>query len=158
MSSPAPVRFEGVRKRFGATEVLRGIDLEVASGECLVLLGPSGCGKTTLLRLLAGLEKADAGRILIGDRAVDDLPPAERDVAMVFQNYALYPHLTAFENVAFPLRARRTPQAQIDRGFGGGAAAGARAAARAPAGRSSPAASSSAWRWRARWCATPPCS
>ena len=114
MSSPAPLRFEGVRKRFGATEVLKGIDIEVAPGECLVLLGPSGCGKTTLLRLVAGLEKADEGRILIGDRAVDDLPPSQRDVAMVFQNYALYPHLSAFENVAFPLRARRTPQAQIE--------------------------------------------
>lgn len=114
MSSPAAVRFEGVRKSFGATEVLRGVDIDVAAGECLVLLGPSGCGKTTLLRLVAGLEKADAGRILIGERSVDDVPPAERDVAMVFQNYALYPHLTAFENVAFPLRARRLPDTQIE--------------------------------------------
>jgi ABC-type sugar transport system ATPase subunit len=114
MSNPAPVRFEGVRKRFGSTEVLRGIDLAVASGECLVLLGPSGCGKTTLLRLVAGLEKVDSGRIVIGERAVDDVAPAERDIAMVFQNYALYPHLSAFENVAFPLRARRMPPAQLE--------------------------------------------
>ncbi len=114
MSRPAPVRFDGVKKRFGETEVLRGIDLEVAAGECLVLLGPSGCGKTTLLRLVAGLEKPDAGTISIAGAPVDNLPPSQRDVAMVFQNYALYPHLSAFENLAFPLRARRAPAAQIE--------------------------------------------
>jgi ABC-type sugar transport system ATPase subunit len=107
------VRFEGVSKRFGAHAALRGIDLEVHAGECLVLLGPSGCGKTTLLRLLAGLERADDGRISIGDRVVDDLEPAARDVAMVFQNYALYPHFTVFENIAFPLRARGVAPAEI---------------------------------------------
>ena len=109
------VRFEGVSKRFGAHAALRGVDLEVRAGECLVLLGPSGCGKTTLLRLLAGLERADAGRISIGDRVVDDLEPAARDVAMVFQNYALYPHFTVFENIAFPLRARRVAADEIER-------------------------------------------
>ena len=115
MTSPASVRFEQVRKRFGATEVVRGIDLEIAPGECLVLLGPSGCGKTTLLRLLAGLETPDGGRILIGDRPVQDVPPAQRDVAMVFQNYALYPHFTAYQNVAFPLTSRRVDAGEIDR-------------------------------------------
>ena len=109
------VRFEGVHKRFGSDRALHGVDLEIHSGECLVLLGPSGCGKTTLLRLLAGLEQADEGRIWIGDRVVNDVEPAERNVAMVFQNYALYPHFTVFENIAFPLRARRVAGEEIDR-------------------------------------------
>ena len=108
------VRFEGVAKRFGTHAALRHVDLEVAAGECLVLLGPSGCGKTTLLRLLAGLERADEGRIWIGDRMVNDVEPAARDVAMVFQNYALYPHFTVFQNIAFPLRARGTSTDEID--------------------------------------------
>ena len=108
------VRFERVTKRFGAHAAADAIDLEVDAGECLVLLGPSGCGKTTLLRLVAGLERLDSGAIWIGDRRVDALDPAARDVAMVFQNYALYPHLTVFDNVAFPLRTRRVPPAEID--------------------------------------------
>ncbi|MBK5256289.1 MAG: ABC transporter ATP-binding protein [Vicinamibacteria bacterium] len=109
------VRFEKVGKQFGAHRALREIDLDIQSGECLVLLGPSGCGKTTLLRLLAGLEDADTGRILVGDRDVALVKPADRDVAMVFQNYALYPHLSVFENVAFPLRARGTTSVELDR-------------------------------------------
>ena len=109
------VKFERVSKRFGAHEALRSIDLEVADGECLVLLGPSGCGKTTLLRMLAGLESIDSGAIWIGDRQVNDVPPAERDVAMVFQNYALYPHFSAFDNIAFPLRTRGVATGEIDR-------------------------------------------
>ena len=123
-------------------------------GECLVLLGPSGCGKTTLLRLLAGLETVDAGRLWIGEREVTQLPPAERDVAMVFQNYALYPHLTVFENIAFPLRARqcrtggdRPPRAQ------GGGAPRARAAPRSPAGPALGRAAAAGRRSRARSCA-----
>jgi multiple sugar transport system ATP-binding protein len=108
------VRFESVGKRFGAHAALADVDLVVEPGECLVLLGPSGCGKTTLLRLLAGLETPDSGRLYIGERLVNDVPPAERDVAMVFQNYALYPHMTVYENVAFPLRARRVPEAEVD--------------------------------------------
>jgi ABC-type sugar transport system ATPase subunit len=109
------VRFEGATKRFGAHHAVDGITLDVQSGECLVLLGPSGCGKTTLLRLLAGLEPLDSGEIWIGDRRVDQLEPARRDVAMVFQNYALYPHLSVFDNIAFPLRTRHVEIAEIDR-------------------------------------------
>ena len=109
------VRFERVTKRFGAHHAADGISLEVTSGECLVLLGPSGCGKTTLLRLLAGLETLDSGEIWIGDRRVDQIEPAQRDVAMVFQNYALYPHLSVFDNIAFPLRTRHVEAGEIDR-------------------------------------------
>ena len=109
------VRFERVTKRFGAHHAADGIDLDVESGECLVLLGPSGCGKTTLLRLLAGLEPLDSGEIWIGDRRVDQLEPARRDVAMVFQNYALYPHFSVFDNIAFPLRTRHVETGEIDR-------------------------------------------
>ena len=108
------VKFERVSKRFGAHDALRSIDLDIADGECLVLLGPSGCGKTTLLRLLAGLESLDAGAIWIGDRQVNDVPPASRDVAMVFQNYALYPHFSVFDNIAFPLRTRGVGAGDID--------------------------------------------
>jgi ABC-type sugar transport system ATPase subunit len=109
------VKFEGVSKRFGAHDAVRAIDLDVVDGECLVLLGPSGCGKTTLLRLLAGLESIDSGAIWIGDRRVNDVAPADRDVAMVFQNYALYPHFSVFDNIAFPLRTRRVAAADTAR-------------------------------------------
>ena len=91
------------------------IDLEVADGEFLVLVGPSGCGKSTTLRMLAGLEEVNDGRILIGDRDVTDVPPKDRDIAMVFQNYALYPHMTVFENMAYSLKVRRLPRAEIRR-------------------------------------------
>ena len=115
MPDAMPVRFERVSKRFGANVVLSEVDLDVAAGECVVLLGPSGCGKTTLLRMLAGLDTPDSGRILVGDRVVNDVPAADRDIAMVFQNYALYPHLSVFDNIAFPLVTRRTAREEIDR-------------------------------------------
>jgi len=115
MPDAMPVRFERVTKRFGAHVVLSEVDLDVRAGECVVLLGPSGCGKTTLLRMLAGLDTPDSGRILVGDRLVNDVPAAERDIAMVFQNYALYPHLSVFDNIAFPLVTRRVARDEIDR-------------------------------------------
>jgi len=99
----------------GGTPALDGISLTAADGEFLVLLGPSGCGKSTILRCIAGLETPTAGEIRVGGARVDDLPPGDRDVAMVFQNYALYPHMSVRENVAFPLRMRRMPKAEIER-------------------------------------------
>jgi multiple sugar transport system ATP-binding protein len=96
-----------ISKSYGSTRVLRGVSLDVASGEFLTLLGPSGCGKSTLLRILAGLETQDAGSISIGDRVVDGMRPKQRDIAMVFQSYALYPHMTVAQNMALPLRMRR---------------------------------------------------
>ncbi len=101
------IAIEGVHKSFGATPVLHEVSAELEPGEFLSLVGPSGCGKTTLLRIIAGLERADAGRVWIGGREVTALRPAERDVAMVFQNYALYPHLTVAQNMAVPLAMRR---------------------------------------------------
>ena len=108
------VRFEGLRKQFGDVEVLKGIDLNIASGEFLVLVGPSGCGKSTLLRCLAGLEQPSSGQIHIDGKRVDQLKPQDRDVAMVFQSYALYPHMTVAQNMGFALRLRKRPEAEID--------------------------------------------
>jgi multiple sugar transport system ATP-binding protein len=109
----ASVRFEGVVKRFGAITVVDRLDLEVEDGEFLVVVGPSGCGKSTLLRLLAGLETPDEGRISIGGRVVNGVAPRDRDIAMVFQSYALYPHLTVRRNLAFGLEMRRVPGPEI---------------------------------------------
>ena len=113
--SMASVIFKQVTKRFGAVSVIEGIDLEVRDHEFMVLVGPSGCGKSTALRMIAGLEEITSGTISIGDRVVNDVPPKDRDVAMVFQSYALYPHMTVRENLEFGLRIRKTPQAEIDR-------------------------------------------
>jgi multiple sugar transport system ATP-binding protein len=112
----ASVKLEGVRKIYddGARVAVHDMDLEVADGEFVVLVGPSGCGKSTTLRMIAGLESISAGRLLIGGRQVNDVPAKDRDIAMVFQNYALYPHMSAYENLAFALRLRRLPQPEID--------------------------------------------
>jgi multiple sugar transport system ATP-binding protein len=109
------VRFEKVRKTYGNTVAVEGLDLAIAEGEFLSLLGPSGCGKTTSLRMLAGLEFPTSGTISIDGRVVNDVPPGRRDIAMVFQSYALYPHMTVAENIAYPLRKRGVPRADRDR-------------------------------------------
>jgi len=108
----ANVRFSGVNKAYGTTSVVSDLDLELPDGSFTVLVGPSGCGKSTSLRMLAGLETVTSGTISIGDRDVTHLQPRDRDIAMVFQNYALYPHLSVAENIAFPLRASKTPRKQ----------------------------------------------
>jgi len=109
----AEVRFEAVRKDFGHHTAVDDVDLDIADGEFVVLLGPSGCGKTTLLRCLAGLEKMDGGRVLIGGHDATLLPPRKRGIAMVFQNYAVFPHLTVFDNVAFGLRMHKAPKSVV---------------------------------------------
>src|SRR5262244_2430174 len=109
----AEVSLRNVVKRFDDVEAVRSIDLDIPNNEFVVLVGPSGCGKSTTLRMIAGLEEVTAGEILIGGELVNDLPPKDRDIAMVFQNYALYPHMTAFENMAFGLRLRKFPKSEI---------------------------------------------
>ena len=112
----AALAFEGVGKRFAdGTLALANVDLAVADGEFMVLVGPSGCGKSTLLRSAAGLEEVTSGRILIGGRDMTHAPPGDRDVAMVFQNYALYPHMDVWENMAFGLTQRKVPRPEIKR-------------------------------------------
>ena len=111
----AEISLRGVRKSYGPTEVIHGVDCEVADGELIVIVGPSGCGKSTLLRMVAGLEQTSAGEIRIGDRDVTRLDPADRGVAMVFQTYALYPHMTVWENMSFGLRMAGRPKADIAR-------------------------------------------
>ena len=111
----AQITFEHVTKSFDATTAVNDLSIRVADGEFLVLVGPSGCGKTTALRLLAGLEHVSSGRVLIGDRVVNNVAPGARDVAMVFQSYALYPHMTVYDNLAFSLRNRRLNRDEIDR-------------------------------------------
>ena len=110
----ASVAIRDVRKAFGATAVIHGVDISIRDGEFVVLVGPSGCGKSTLLRMIAGLENITGGEIRIGDRVVNRLPPKERDVAMVFQNYALYPHMTVADNMAFSMKLRGAPKSEID--------------------------------------------
>ncbi|WP_029009154.1 sn-glycerol-3-phosphate import ATP-binding protein UgpC [Azospirillum halopraeferens] len=109
----ANVDIRAVRKSYGGVQAIRGIDLHVADGEFLVLLGPSGCGKSTLLRMVAGLEDITGGEVAIGGRVVNRLEPKDRDIAMVFQNYALYPHMSVFDNMAYGLKIRGLPKAEI---------------------------------------------
>jgi sn-glycerol 3-phosphate transport system ATP-binding protein len=109
----ARVELRNVTKRYANAEVIHGIDLDVADGEFIVIVGPSGCGKSTLLRMVAGLEAITGGEIVIGDRVVNRLEPKDRDIAMVFQNYALYPHMSVFDNMAYGLRIRGLAKADI---------------------------------------------
>jgi len=111
----AGVTYDHVTKEFGNVVAVNDLDLQIEDKEFLVFVGPSGCGKTTSLRLLAGLEEISDGQIKIGDRIVNDVPPKDRDIAMVFQSYALYPHMTVYDNMAFGLRLRKTPKAEIDK-------------------------------------------
>ncbi len=111
----ASIKFDHVYKRFGEVTVLKDLNLDISDQEFLVLVGPSGCGKTTALRCLAGLEEISDGNIFIGDRVVNDVPPKDRDIAMVFQSYALYPHMSVYDNMAFGLKLRKVPKQEIDR-------------------------------------------
>jgi multiple sugar transport system ATP-binding protein len=110
----ASVKIREVRKSFGPVEVLHGVSIDIEDGEFVVLVGPSGCGKSTLLRMIAGLENITSGEISIGERVVNNVPPKERDIAMVFQNYALYPHMTVAANMGFSLKLRGAPKPEID--------------------------------------------
>lgn len=111
----ASVTYKNVYKKFGDLTVITDMNIEIEDKEFVVFVGPSGCGKSTLLRLLAGLEEVTDGEIMIGDRVVNDVPPKDRDIAMVFQSYALYPHMSVYDNMAFGLKLRKTPKAEIDK-------------------------------------------
>ena len=110
----ASVDLRNVRKTFGATEIIHGVSIAIEDGEFVVLVGPSGCGKSTLLRLVAGLEEISSGEVAIGGRVVNNLPPKARDIAMVFQNYALYPHMSVFDNMAFSLKLAKVAKSEIE--------------------------------------------
>ncbi|MBU0887420.1 MAG: ATP-binding cassette domain-containing protein, partial [Alphaproteobacteria bacterium] len=111
----ADVHLKQVVKHYGDTQVIHGIDLDIQDGEFVVLVGPSGCGKSTLLRMVAGLEEITGGEVSIGDRVVNDLEPKDRDIAMVFQNYALYPHMSVYDNMAYGLKIKGLPKAEIEK-------------------------------------------
>jgi len=111
----ATVTFENVNKIYGDFQAVKDLNLEIGDGEFMVLVGPSGCGKTTSLRMIAGLEEISSGTLRIGDRVVNDVPPKDRDIAMVFQSYALYPHMSVRENLAFGLKLRKVPKPEIER-------------------------------------------
>jgi sn-glycerol 3-phosphate transport system ATP-binding protein len=113
----ASISLKNIIKRYGvgksATQVIHGVNAEIADGEFIVIVGPSGCGKSTLLRMVAGLEEVSGGEVCIGNRVVNDLEPADRDIAMVFQNYALYPHMSVFDNMAYGLKIAKVPKDEI---------------------------------------------
>ena len=151
----AELRLKNVSKRWGDYVGVDNFDLDIADQEFLVLLGPSGCGKTTTMRMIAGLEDVTEGEIWFGDRMVNDLEPKDRDISMVFQSYGLYPNMTVYENIRFPLRVRGVPATEHRERVMKAAAHGRARPTSSTAGRpSSRAASASAWRSGARSCAS----
>ncbi len=141
----AAVSLRDVRKSYGDLQVIHGVNMDIADGEFIVILGPSGCGKSTLLRMVAGLEAITAGEIRIGERVVNDLEPTDRNIAMVFQNYALYPHMSVYDNMSYGLSIKKFSREEIETRV-------------RRAADSFPAASASAWRWAVPSCASPPFS
>ena len=137
---------------------LDALDLDVADGEFVVLVGPSGCGKTTALRMVAGLERITSGTVSFGDRVVNDVSPRQRDVAMVFQNYALYPHLSVYQNIGFALENQKVDKAERDRRIRAAAGVLGLTDCSAASRGSCPAASGSGWRWAGPSSASPRCS
>jgi len=155
----AGVLYDHVYKSFGDVVAVNDLTIEVADKEFLVFVGPSGCGKTTSLRLLAGLEEITSGDIYIGDKLVNDVAPKDRNIAMVFQSYALYPHMSVYDNMAFGLKLRKTPKAEIDARVHEAASILGIQASRTcwiASPRRSLAASGSAWRWGVPSSANPP--
>ena len=150
----ASISIRNLVKRYGNLTVIPDLNLEIADHEFVVFVGPSGCGKSTLLRIIAGLEPISAGDLYIGDRRVNGVPAAQRDIAMVFQDYALYPHMRVYDNMSFALELRGTPKAEIDARVKRAAALAAyRSLISTASRRNCPAASASAWRWGAPSCA-----
>jgi ABC-type sugar transport system ATPase subunit len=148
--------FDQVSKEFpGGTVAVRDLSLAIADGEFMIFVGPSGCGKTTALRMVAGLEKITSGTISIGDRVINDDSPRDRDIAMVFQNYALYPHMTVYKNLAFGLKERKMPKDEIAIRVNGVSSMLDRSICSHVGRRNCPAASVSASRWGGRWSASP---
>src|SRR5437868_2194839 len=158
----ASIQLNNVTKRYGrgkhALQVIHGVNAEVADREFIVIVGPSGCGKSTLLRMVAGLEEISGGEIAIGGRVVNDTEPSERDIAMVFQNYALYPHMTVFDNMAYGLKIAKVPAAEIKARVARRPASCSSRPTWHASRASSPAASASAWPWGAPSCASRRCS
>ena len=152
----ATLSFRKVKKTYaGNVPVIHGIDMDVKDGEFIVIVGPSGCGKSTLMRMVAGLESVTSGEILIDDQVVNHLEPAERDIAMVFQNYALYPHMTVFENMAYGLKIRKFSKEEIKKRVDAAAQILELGHLLDRRPRALPAASASAWPWAAPSCANP---
>ena len=151
----ATITFESVTKVYpGGTEAVSDLDLEIGDGEFMVLVGPSGCGKSTALKMVAGLEGISRGTVAIGDDIVNDLPPRDRDVAMVFQDYALYPHMTVFENLGFALKIRKVRRRGSRTAYARRPRSSVSRTCSIAGRRRCPAVSANAWRWDARSCAS----